>query len=280
MKRANRRLGQCLATFVLLLIAHPFRFHAAPDITEKTKQEWSSYVDLTEKRIDGELKSASVPLLRSDLATLKSGKIDIERLETPGSKGKDIDDGTIHHWLGSIFIPNTSLEKVISEVQNYTKYQDHFKDVEKSSGSGSGNRFKVFLRIKRTKIITVHFNTDHDALYTRRAAGFVSSASRSTKIQQIISAGTPQERLYPEGKDDGYLWALNSYWRFFERDGGVVIESESVGLSRDLGWGMGLLNIFTLGTIRRTADSIAREALDSTLSDLRDMIVSGAKKPQ
>ena len=279
MKRTNSRLRHFLAIFVLLLIAHPFRFHAAPDITEKTKREWSSYVDLTEKRIDKELGSASVPL-RSNLAALKSGKVDIKPWTTPGSKGKDIADGTIHHWLGSIFIPNTSLEKVIPEVQNYATYQDHFKDVEKSSGSGSGDRFKVFLRIKRTKIITVHFNTDHDALYTRRAAGFVSSASRSTKIQQIISAGTPQERLYPEGKDDGYLWALNSYWRFFERDEGVVIESESVGLSRSLGWGMAFVNIFTFGAIRRTADSIAHDALDSTLSDLRQMIVSGAKKPQ
>jgi hypothetical protein len=279
MNLLNSRIRQLLAILVLFLIAHPFRFNAAPDVTEKTKQEWSAYIDLTEKRIERELKSATVAL-RSDLATLKSGKIVIEPMTTPGSKGKDIADGTIHHWIGSIYFPKTTLEKVMSEVQNYAGYQDYFKDVEKSSGSRSGDNFKVFLRITRTKIITVHFNTDHDAIYTRRGAGLVSSVSRSTKIQQIIGAGTPQERLYPEGKDDGYLWALNSYWRFFERDGGVVIESESVGLSRSLGWGYGLLNIFTLGTIRRTANSIAREALESTLSDLRNMIVTGTKKPQ
>jgi len=280
MNRLNSRIRQSLAIFVLLVIAHPFGSHAAPDITEKTKREWSDYIDLTEKRIEGELRSANVPLRTKDFAALKSGKIDIRDLTTPGPKGKDIADGTIHHWLGSIFIPNTSLERVISEVQNYTRYQDYFKDVEKSSGSASGDRFKVFLRVTRTKIITVHFNTDHEAVYTRRGAGFVSSSSRSTKIQQIASAGTPQERLYPEGKDDGYLWALNSYWRFFERDGGVVVESESVGLSRSLGWGLGFLNIITLGTVRRTAASIAHEALDSTLSDLRQMILTGAKKPQ
>src|SRR5262245_19114336 len=103
MKRPNSRLLRFLVIFVSLLIAHPFRFDAAPDLTEKTKREWSSYIDLTEKRIDGELMSASVPL-RSDLAKLKSGEIDIHPLTTPGSKGKDIPDGTIHHWLGSIFI--------------------------------------------------------------------------------------------------------------------------------------------------------------------------------
>src|SRR4030095_5625932 len=139
MKRPNSRLLQFLVILVPLLIAHPFRFDAAPDLTEKTKREWSSYVDLTEKRIDGELRSASVPL-RSDLAALKHGKIDIRALTTAGSKCKDIDDGTIHHWLGSIFIPNTNLEKVIPEVQNYTVYQDYFKDVEKSSGSRSEER--------------------------------------------------------------------------------------------------------------------------------------------
>lgn len=280
MKRLNNRVCQFLAVFLALLIGHPLRFHAAPDITEKTKREWNSYIALTEQRIDGELRSATVPLRTTNFAALKSGELEIRPLTTPGSKNKDISDGTIHHWLGLVFIPNTNLEKLIPEVQNYARYQDYFKDVEKSSGSRSGDHFTVFLRIKRTKIITVHFNTDHDATYTRHSAGFVSSVSRSTKVQQIINAGTPQERLYPDGKDDGYLWALNSYWRFFERDGGVVVESESVGLSRSLGWGLGLLNILTLGTVRRTADSIAREALDSTLLDLRQMIVTGAKKPQ
>src|SRR5262245_26025868 len=129
MNRLNNRMRPFLAIFVLLLIAHPFRFHAAPDITEQTKKEWNAYVDLTEKRIEGELKSATVPLRTKNLAALKSGEIEIRELTTPGSKGKDIEDGTIHHWLGAIYIPNTSLEKVISQVQNYTVYQDYFKDV-------------------------------------------------------------------------------------------------------------------------------------------------------
>jgi hypothetical protein len=80
------------------------------------------------------------------------------------------------------------------------------------------------------------------------------------------------------GDDAGYLWRLNAYWRFTERDGGVVVECETVGLSRSLGWGLGLLNFLTLGKVRGIAESIAREALDATLTDLRTGLKGGKKK--
>ena len=36
---------------------------------------------------------------------------------------------------------------------------------------------------------------------------------------RIIRKGTPAEREKPPGQDGGYLWRLNSYWRFLRRDG-------------------------------------------------------------
>ena len=38
----------------------------------------------------------------------------------------------------------------------------------------------------------------------------------------------------PEGDDHGYMWKLNSYWRYKQVDGGVLVEIESLTLSRDL----------------------------------------------
>ena len=42
------------------------------------------------------------------------------------------------------------------------------------------------------------------------------------------------------GDDTGFLWRLNSYWRFEQADGGVYAECEAISLSRDvppiLGW--------------------------------------------
>lgn len=90
--------------------------------------------------------------------------------------------------------------------------------------------------------------------------------------------GLLRNREYPAGDDSGYMWRLHSYWRFTERDGGVVVECESIALSRSLGWGLGLLNIFTLGKVRKIAESIAREALEDTLTGLRSGVPGGPGK--
>jgi hypothetical protein len=267
------------AFLVVLILAFPFSYRAAPDIKDKTRAEWNAYVGLTEKRIDTELKPSPVPL-RSDLAFLKSGKVQIQPLTTPGAKGKDISDGAIHHWLGAVFIPNSSLDKLIPWLQNYAQYQDYFSDLEQSRMlSRNGDEFEIFLRMKRSKLgVTAHFNTKHKAAYTRRAPGFVSSVSRSTEIRQVKDVGTASESQYPEGQDSGYLWGLNSYWRFIERDGGVVVECETVGLSRSLGFGLGILNVLSLGKVKGIAESIAREALDDTLTGLRSGVTGGPRK--
>jgi hypothetical protein len=255
--------------------------HAGPVLSTGTLDAWKTYADRTQQRIDEELRSTPVRL-RSDIALLKTGKIQVQRLATPGPKGKEIDipDGTIHHWLGAIFIPGMNLEKLVPWLQNYSQYQDYFKDVERSNvRSHNGDTFDIFLRLTRSKLgVTAHFNTKHRAVYGPRRDGFLATVSRSTEIRQVKDAGTPQEMEYPEGDDSGYIWRLNSYWRFAETDGGVVVECETIGLSRDLGWGLSFLNVLTLGKVKSVAESIAREALEQTLTDLRDGVRGGPKK--
>ena len=64
------------------------------------------------------------------------------------------------------------------------------------------------------------------------------------------------------GNDGGYLWRINSYWRFLERDGGVYIQCESVSLSRDIPFGLG----WAVGPF---VTSIPQESLAFTLETTR-----------
>lgn len=269
-----------LQLIVILLCAATL--NAGPRLTKQTLNAWTNYIDLTEKGIDAELKNTPV-LLRTDITYLKTGKIQIERLTTRGREGKEIDipDGTVHHWMGGIFIPGVTLDKMIPWLQNYPQYQDYFKEVERSAyiRPPSGDTFDIFLRLTRSKLgVAAHFNTRHNVVYSRKSATFSSSVSRSTEIRQLQNAGTPDEKEYAEGEDSGYLWRLNSYWRFNQRDGGVVVECETIGLSRSLGWGLGLLNFLTLGKVKSIAESVAREALEDTLTGLRDGVRGGPRK--
>ncbi len=118
------------------------------------------------------------------------------------------------------------------------------------------------MKLRRESVITVTYNTEHDVLYRRINDTRASSRSVATKIAELEGAGTPQEREKPVGNDHGFLWRLNAYWRYEQVKGGVLIECESVSLSRGVPV---LLRPFVTGTVER----IARESLQKTLVSLR-----------
>src|SRR5205807_8610257 len=88
------------------------------------------------------------------------------------------------------------------------------------------------------------------------------SRSVSTRIAEVVDPGQPGEREKPVGHDGGFLWRLNSYWRFVERDGGVFVECESISLTRDIPTGLGWM-------IGPFVTSIPKESLEHTLGSTR-----------
>ena len=252
---------------------------AAATLQPHTLQAWDTYVQLTEKRIAGELRS-SAGFLQTDFlkpanaakaqAVLKSGKVYVERMKTLDAAGKEIrvQDGLIHHWYGSIFIPGIKVEPLLLWIQDYDHQSRYFKEVEQSKLiSHNGDTFQIYLRLVRKKVVTVHYNTDHTAVYQNNGAGRASSRSFTTKIAEIDNAGTPSEKEETVGSDSGYMWRLNSYWRFREQDGGVMVECESVSLSRSIPFGFGWL-------VGDYVESIPRESLESALTSIRDGVRS------
>jgi hypothetical protein len=259
---------------VIFCLATPLAAFAVV-LQARTLLAWDTYVRLTEKRIADELKVES-SFLRIDRmkpasaakvqSTLKAGEVYAEHMKTLDAAGKEIDvpDGLIHHWYGAIFVPGIKTEPLVRWIQDYDQQSKYFKEVEKSKLiSRDGDTFRTYLRLTRTKVVTVHYNTEHTAVYRENGPGRASSQSVSTKIAEIDDAGTPSEKEFPVGKDSGYMWRLNSYWRFREQDGGVIIECESVSLSRAIPFGFGWL-------IGSYLETIPRESLESALTSIRD----------
>jgi hypothetical protein len=50
----------------------------------------------------------------------------------------------------------------------------------------------------------------------------------------VDDAGKPNEKIQPPDAGYGFLWRLNTYWRFEERDGGVYAECRAISLTRDI----------------------------------------------
>ncbi len=204
-------------------------------------------------------------LRRARQDELRAGMLHIERLTTlDGGREIPVPDGLMHHWVGTVFAPGASVEQALSILQDYDNHAEIYRPavVQSRLLSRNGDRFRMFLRFSMTKVITVVVNTEHDAQFYRDGPDRARSRIYSTRIAQVENAGEPNERELPVGRDGGYLWRLNTYWRVLQRDGGTYVQCESISLTRGIPFGFGWM-------IQPFVTSIPRESLEFTLNTTR-----------
>ncbi len=217
---------------------------AAAELRQETTEAFNHYVRVTEARMAEGLRDGrtflwvdSLPELQRDrlYTQLREGEIVIERLETLEiEKPIRVPDGLVHHWVALGFVPGVTLQQVLTLLQDYDHHEDIYRpDVLRSRLLvADGNCFKVYLRLHQKAIVTAVFNAEFDVTYFPVDQSRVYSRSYSTRIAEVERAERLDEREKPIGNDRGFLWRLNSYWRFQEKDGGVYIQLESMALSR------------------------------------------------
>lgn len=237
----------------------------------KTVREFNNYAAAVESRRVREL-TASHPFLDIErqpalqlprtMAALTRGDVIVTTAFSPNASEVPIDGGLINHWRGTVLVPRVTLDHLLKVLQGPSD-QHQQEDVIRSRVVPRGaDAQSLFLRIKRTKIVTVVYDTEYDVTYKRLARDRAISTSLSTRIVEIENAGSARERAMPEGNDHGYMWRLNSYWRYKQLGDGVVVEVESLSLSRDLPPIIGPL-------IRPIVSGVARESITRTLAALR-----------
>lgn len=162
----------------------------------------------------------------------------MQRLETTADDGGriDIKDGLVHHWLGVVFVPGVGIDETLELIQDYDRHDEIYTPTVADARiiERDGDDFRVFMRFRKKKIITVVMDTIHEVTYVRVAPDRVYSISRTSSVREIQNVGETSEIALPDGQGAGFLWRINSYWRFLERDGGTYIESESISLTRTI----------------------------------------------
>jgi hypothetical protein len=195
-----------------------------------------------------------------------------ERLLTSDPSGQSSTPGAlIHHWVGTVFIPGASLRQVLALLQDYDHHSEYFKpQVEKSKTvERAGNDFKVSMRLMQKKMITVVLDTEYSVHYQQLDAARAISDSNSTRIAEVLHPSEANEQVLPPGKDDGFLWRLNSYWRFSEADHGVYVQCEAISLTRDIPTGLNWI-------VAPFIESIPKESLEFTLKSTRNAVLRGS----
>lgn len=188
-------------------------------------------------------------------------------VEPGGQAVVEVPGGLIHHWVGTVFIPRASVAQVLSVVQDYENSARYYSPEVVSSRliSREGDRFRIALRIREHQVVTVVMDSEFEVQYGRLDAGHQFSFSRSMRIAEIADVGGAHERAMEDAENHGYLWRLNSYWRFVEQDGGALVQCEAISLTRNIPAGMGWL----VGPFVR---SIPRESLEATLGETRSAV--------
>jgi hypothetical protein len=253
---------------------------AVADLRQKTVDAFDRYVRLSESRMDADEQTDQGFLYIDRLAPPERAAADREarsavpfmtRLETrDGGRRIQAPDGLIHHWVGVIFMPGVTVDQAVALMQAYDHHAEVFAPmiIRSKQLAHDGDRFRFYLRFYVKKIIGVTTDTEHEAVFGRPAPTRAFSRLHSTRVAEVENAGTPTERAKPVGTGRGFLWRLNTYWRFAQRDGGTWVQCESITLTRDIPTGLGWL-------IGRFVTEIPKESLTFTLSTARKALVRG-----
>jgi len=216
----------------------------AVELKPETDQAFDRYVEAADK--------FPVPAP----GTMKAAR----RGETVVSEGRvpSIPDGLIHDWLGLLFIPGATLDNVRAVMQDYANYKRIYApDVTDSKLlSRDGDGFRVYLKLYKKEFLTLVYDSEYDVRYALPVPGRMEIVSRSRHIQQ-------------KGDDQGFLWRLNSYWRFEEADGGVYAQCRAISLSRGIpfgfGWLHGFLQKFPRDSMVNTLEATRRAVAEQTV---------------
>jgi hypothetical protein len=242
----------------------------------RTLDAFVSYIRAAEDEMETSLSGRSA-FLWSDrslerLQHLRQGNV-IAQLWS-GDWPAKIPNGLIHDWVGAAVVPNATIEQALALVQNYDnhKYVYHPEVMDSKLIEQEGNDFKIFLRLLKKKIITVVLDTDHDVHYSAIEARRWFCRSYSTRIAEVEDAGTPKERVLEPDTGYGFLWRLNSYWKFDEKKdgGGVHIECRAISLTRDIPTGLGWI-------IEPIIRKLPEESLINTLVCTRNALVDNSQ---
>lgn len=273
MKRRAKLVLVALATIVFA--AELPRAAAAAQPSTAATRAYNNYLRLAESRMAEDYRAGGAFIPEELLSgpntgtELNAGHVLIRCVAGCDSSGVAVPDGLIHDWLGVVFIPGVSLPEALAFVQDYGHAADHYAPNVTQSRLlfRSGDSFRVFLQLKQTDLLTILFDTEYDVRYVRLDDSRVYSVSHSTRIAQLAQGS--QDRELPPAENDGFLWRLDSYWRFEEVSGGVYIQCRAISLSRDIPRGLGWI-------VAPFIKNIPRKSLEATLGSTRAALLRGS----
>lgn len=260
----------------LLAAAQPS--FAFVNLAPETVREFDRYVEAAESRMAQDLQPARFLHLDAapDLkARVRGGESVIQSgAALAGAQDIEVPGGLLQDWLGMMFIPGTSIAGVRAVLQDYPNYKNFYQPevIESKEISHHGDEYEIFLRLYEKHILTVVLNANYRVRYRMLGAKRMYVDSHSTRIAEVQDPKHSYTEEAPVGDDSGFLWRLNSYWRFEEADGGVYAECEAISLSRDVPLGLGFM-------LKGFLERFPKESMLNTLRGTKAAVLGRENQP-
>jgi hypothetical protein len=240
-RAADRWVFRAAAVASSLCIAAPSA--SAAELKPETLAAWNRHVAQVERSLDDDLNT---PLTTE-----------------PRGETIDVPSGTISEWSGSILIPNRTVSEVVDTLVLSPSLPAPQEVVEARVLSRDGDTLRTYMRLVRKMLVTVTYDTEHEVRYTRVSPVLATSRSVATKIAET------------NGEDRGFMWRLQSYWRYRQVGNDVRIDMRSLTLSRSTPW---MLKPIASPIVDRIGRESVRSTLDAVARFLRDTPVATAAR--
>jgi hypothetical protein len=246
---------------LLIFLAAPVCAEGAPP--PAAVSAFDTYVQRVESRLARQHRSPDDFLTMKAPATenearLRRGELIVEQLTPSG--GVELTGALLHHWRGTAFEAGATAEEFERLMRDFNAYPQHFAPevIQARALASPDGHLQAWMRVRQREVITVVMDSTYDVSFGQLDVRHGYSISQSTRIAEIDSPGTSKERALGSEEEHGYLWRLNTYWSYEERDGGLYMQVESVSLTRSIPTGLGW-------AVRPFMGSIPRESLEFTL---------------
>ncbi len=266
----RRRNAKHLVIACLTLVLATSAPAGAAELRGETLRAYSEYIGAVRRLFEERVTSGGplAGITPADLTrSLRDGYVLVRAAREDGIV--DVPGGLIHHWRGVAFIPHVTLQEAMTVSQDYANYKHVYHPiVEAGVLEQNGDTFRVLMRIQKSSgLVGAVLDVWSIVQYQWHGGNMVYGTSDSERITEVKDAGKPDEQRLPPDQGRGYLWRANTFSRFAERDAGVLVELENVGLSRDfppmLGW-----------IIEPIARRIGRSSVEDSLLEFREAVLA------
>ncbi len=264
MKKFWRGCARAFFCFITAsILGQSLRAQLVVKLSPQTVSEFERYAHAVEATLQERWAGRKNFLFIEDDPATKQRVLNGELLikQMNGGHPVEITNGLIHDWLGAIYMPNTSIQRVLEILEDFDRHKEIYPLVSKSrTVSREGNNIRGYWRLQQKGLVPVILDVEEDVHYSEVAPGKWKGQNYARNITEVDTSWFTRGRKFPLGEGHGFLWRLYGYWSLEAFRGGVLAECRTLSLSRDIPQGLA----WAVGPYTQ---KMPQESLSSTLKN-------------